>query len=152
MSPLTSRFRRCGFTLVEVLVASSVLALMALALLEGIIVSSRIAHENAQLLQAEAIAWDAAWKRFNEDYSKLVVSETTGWRDLPEAAAPGLQGYDVPPKLIVRVENASVPAGWLSELKVVVADVEWGPSSRRHKLSDGGHEARVFRSDLRRAP
>ena len=48
-----------GVTLVEVMLAASILALMVLALFEGIAVSARVARENAEYLQADAYAFDA---------------------------------------------------------------------------------------------
>ena len=59
---------RRGVTLAECMIASAVLGLLVLVLLSGVTVATRIADDNAQLLAAEAVAWDAAWKRFNEDY------------------------------------------------------------------------------------
>ena len=56
---------RRGVTLVEVMLAGSIIVLASLAIFEGIIVSARIAHENAEILKAEAVVWDAVWKKFN---------------------------------------------------------------------------------------
>lgn len=148
---------RKGFTLVECMLASSILCLMTLVLFETVIISSRIAKENAQLLAAEAVAWDAVWKRFNEGYDSLMVNETTGWRDLSAEAAPELSIFDTPAKLKVDVYSVA-ETGWPRDMKEVVADVEWGPQGRRRKLSDGkayssesGH-IRLRRGNLGRAP
>ena len=54
------RKARRGATLVEVMLAAAILALMVLSLFEGIAVSARIAHENAEYLQADAYAFDLA--------------------------------------------------------------------------------------------
>ena len=59
---------RRGVTLVEVMLAGSIAVLLTLACLEGVIVSTRIAHENSQLLAAEAYAWDTAWRWLNKPY------------------------------------------------------------------------------------
>lgn len=87
---------RRGVTLAECMVASAVLGLLVLVLLSGVTVATRIADDNAQLLAAEAVAWDAAWKRFNEDYDNLDPSEVTGWQNLSSNAAPILGVYDTP--------------------------------------------------------
>jgi len=142
---------RKGFTLVECMLASAILGFAATMLFQGVGVFSRIAHENAQLLVAEAIAWDAAWKRFNESYANLVSGETTDWRNLSESAAPALCGYDTAPKVKVDVA-LTTSAGWRENMKVITADVEWGPAERRLRLSDAGHAVRICRGPLGRAP
>ena len=142
---------RRGVTLAECMIASAVLGLLVLALLSGVSVAARIADDNARLLAAEAVAWDAAWKRFNEDYDSLVLNETTGWQNLSSNAAPALSVYDTPAKLRVDV-SAAAEAGWLADLKVIVADVEWGPASRRRSLSEDGLAVQVWRGDMGRAP
>ena len=142
---------RRGVTLAECMVASAVLGLLVLVLLSGVTVATRIADDNAQLLAAEAVAWDAAWKRFNEDYKDLVLNETTGWQNLSSNAAPVLGAYDTPAKLRVDV-SAVAETGWLADLKVVSADVEWGPAARRRSLSGAGHAVQVWRGDMGRAP
>ena len=78
-SPRTCRLKR-GVTFIEVMLAASILALTVLAVFEGIAVSARIARENAEYLQADAYAFDLAWKRYNESYGAL--------RNLVSASAP----------------------------------------------------------------
>ena len=60
-SPRTCRLKR-GVTFIEVMLAAAILALTVLAVFEGIAVSARIARENAEYLQADAYAFDLAWK------------------------------------------------------------------------------------------
>ena len=82
---------RKGATLVELMLAGAILALVVTSLFEGILVANRIAHENAELLAAQAIAADAAWWRFNEKYDGkggLEVVVPMEWRDLSRTAAP----------------------------------------------------------------
>ena len=76
---MRARTGKRGVTLIEVMLAGAILTLLSLALFSGISVAARIAHENAELLSAEAVAWDAVWKRFNEDYSKILPTDTW-WR------------------------------------------------------------------------
>ena len=47
---------RRGVTLAECMVASAVLSLLALVLISGVTIATRIADDNAQLLAAEAVA------------------------------------------------------------------------------------------------
>ena len=144
---------RKGATLVELMLAGAILALVVTSLFEGILVANRIAHENAELLAAQAIAADAAWWRFNEKYdgkSGLDVMSME-WRDTSRKAAPQLSRYDRLPRLGIGV-SAIDEAGWDAEVRVITVDVEWGPAGRRRKLSDSGHEVRVCRGTFGRVP
>ena len=62
---------RGGFTLVEVMLAGAIAVLLTLSLMEGLIVSTKISHENAELLAADAFAWDTAWRWLNKSYDDL---------------------------------------------------------------------------------
>ena len=147
---------RKGFTLVECMLATSIVCLLTLVLFEGVIMSTRIAHENADLLAAEAVAWDAVWKRFNEDFERL--SRGTVTENLSAEAAPQLTKYDVRPVLKVTVADTD-EAGFsrlATDMLKITADVEWGPGGKRRKLSDmsvtpGEPYVKVFRSRLGRA-
>ena len=144
---------RKGATLVELMLAGAILALVVTSLFEGILVANRIAHENAELLAAQAIAADAAWWRFNEKYdgkSGLDVMSME-WRDMSRKAAPQLSRYDRLPRLGIGV-SAIDEAGWDAEVRVITVDVEWGPAGRRRKLCDSGHEVRVCRGTFGRVP
>lgn len=62
---------RRGFTLVECLVAGMILALVATAVLKGFAVVGRVANENAQYLEADAIVWDALAEAFTNKVCEL---------------------------------------------------------------------------------
>ena len=126
---------RGGFTLVEAMVAASVLALMSLAFLEGVIVAARIARENSERMAAEAFAFDLAWMKFNEEYKSLALGTTS---------------YSV-------ADNVPVLASWPAATaqtyvyttngisgKFIVSRVRWG---RGNELS-ASHC--VYRADLSR--
>jgi len=146
------RGARCGFTLVECMLASAILGFIVLALFEGVIVSARVARENAEILAAEAVAWDAAWKVFNEDFALLSVGATRS-EDLTVAAAPELSAYDTSPRLTVSVTAADEPgfSSSVEHLKKITADVAWGPAARRRSLSAAGLAPCLFRGNLGRA-
>ncbi len=146
---------RKGFTLVECMLAASIFCLMTLVLFEGVILSTRIAHENADLLAAEAVAWDAVWKRFNEDFGQLAIGTVV--ETLTEEQAPQLVKYDDPPVLTVTVGITDEVGFSLlpSDMLKISADVEWGPSGSRRRLSElsgdaGGHYVKTYRSRLGR--
>ena len=65
------RRSKAGVTLVEVMLAGALTALVSLATLEGFIVAAKIAHENAEVLRADGIAFDLLWRKFYTDYDNL---------------------------------------------------------------------------------
>ena len=141
-----------GVTFIEVMLAASILALTVLAVFEGIAVSARIARENAEYLQADAYAFDLAWKRYNESYGALrnLVSATAPQRtydeDLVEAAAPMLYHAGSPAKSHTTITRVVDPDDASNELGVLISvDVEWGAADARRSLS-ATHTATVFKS------
>ena len=122
-----------GTTLVEVMLAGAIIALLSLALFNGLAISARIAHENAETLSAEAVVWDAVWKRFNEDYAVSIKNAAgSGWTEetLSTNSAPALAVYDTMPKLKTRVTELT------ETLCCIEGDLEWGPAAKRRHLSD----------------
>ena len=79
-------------TLIEVILAGSIAVLMTLALLEGIIVSTKISHENAQLLAAEGYAWETAWRWLSKASNDLVLSGCRWRGHCLERVSDHLQG------------------------------------------------------------
>ncbi len=140
---------RRGFTLVECMLAGALLALASLALFEGVGLSARIARENSQVLAADALAWDAVWKKFNEDYD-MMRSQTD--ERLTEEAAPELHQAGSEAVLRVTVVPVTVESGGVTvHLKSIEADVEWGAPGKRMRLSDW-HRVFTYRSGLGRVP
>lgn len=134
---------RKGFTLLECTLAGAILSLLAVVFLESVSVATRISADNASLLAADAVAWDAIWAVFNCDYASIRamnVEET-----LSADAAPALYCEGSPAKLTLRVSQVN------SRLRSIEADVEWGPSVQRRLLSDfRGGRPFVYRSDMSR--
>ena len=141
-----------GVTLIEVMLAASILALMVLALFEGIAVSARIARENAEYLQADAYAFDLAWKRYNESYGSLrnFVSASSPERvfepeDITEEAAPMLYRAGSAAQSYTTIKRVTDPNDASVELGILISvDVEWGASGARRRLSST-HTATVFK-------
>ena len=71
------RRAKAGVTLVEVMLAGAMTALVTLATLEGFIVAAKIAHENAEILRADGEAFDILWGRFNRPCGELNCNTTT---------------------------------------------------------------------------
>jgi prepilin-type N-terminal cleavage/methylation domain-containing protein len=132
-----------GFTLVETMVACAVLSLAVLALFEGLTLAARLSRENAELLQAESVAWDAVWAAFNEDYDALLSECRRGAGGvsvrtvaLSDEAAPLLSRYDAAPTLSVTLTKTDVAVDSGEKSFVAVeGDVTWGPVSGRRSLS-----------------
>lgn len=145
---------RRGFTLLECTLAGALLCLLSVALLKGVSVATRVARENAELLAADGIVWDALWTTFNGDYDSLeamaaVTATASGGLELSEAAAPDLYNEDCKPLLKVWV--SSVPG--FPSLKSVTAALEWGVPTDARAGSDKRRYALtnfVYRSDVRR--
>lgn len=137
-----------GVTLVEVMLAGAIISLLSLAMFNGISIAVRIAHENAETLSAEAVVWDAVWKRFNEAYSQL--QPTDGWEsetfnNNKTNAVPALCCYDSAPVLKIRVSVVSEN----NALRCIEGDLEWGPSNKRRSLS-GVCPVFVYRGEMKR--
>ena len=149
--PRTRRAKR-GVTLIEVMLAASILALMVLSLFEGIAVSARIARENAEYLQADAYAFDLAWKRYNENYGSLrnLMGKTQTQVELPseeitEEAAPMLYRAGSAAQSYTTIKRVMDPNDASVELGILISvDVEWGASGARRRLSST-HTATVFK-------
>ena len=141
---------RRGFTLLECTLAGALLCLLSVALLKGVSVATRVARENAELLAADGIVWDALWTAFNGDYDNLESMATaSGGLALSEAAAPDLYNEDFKPLLKVWVSD--VPG--FASLKSVTAALEWGVPTDASASSDKRRYALtnfVYRSDVRR--
>ena len=140
-----------GVTFIEVMLAASILALTVLAVFEGIAVSARIARENAEYLQADAYAFDLAWKRYNESYGALrnfVSSESpqrTFDEEITEDAAPMLYRASGPAVSHTTITRVIDPSDASNELGVLISvDVEWGAADARRSLS-ATHTATVFK-------
>ena len=139
------------------MLASAIFGFMVLALFEGVIVATRIAHENAELLAAEAVAWDATWKCFNEsadDLKKSIAAGNEQSQWLNRKIEPQLYRYDTAPKLTMYFatnKTGQQLVGWSGDLIEIKADLEWGNSGRRRKLSDSREMPVVYRSTLGRA-
>ncbi len=149
---------RRGVTLVEVMLAGAIAVLLTLACLEGVIVSTKIAHENSQLLAAEAYAWDTAWRWLNKPYDELNNSTTAKF--YPDAGYSVVSSNDCPmlckelnggadAKLYVRVQllsgsTAPVRHSNPVDVKRIDVDVEWGPTTSRRRLNSLSTSGRSF--------
>lgn len=127
-----------GVTLVEIMVAGAIFSLLATVLFQGAALAARLAQENAEFLAADAFAFDLAWKRFHEDYSKLkALQGRTIDETLTATAVPALCGhatYDAP-KATTKFAWAKNRSNASDQTALcITVDIEWGHSdNRRHR-------------------
>ena len=170
---MTAKGARGGFTLVEVMLAGTIAVLATLALMEGLVVSAKISHENSELLAADAFAWDTAWRWLNKPYDEL-PSQVSGTvydsaalsgmaattNDCPELSREKTGGD---PRVVVRVVMCGGTAamsrhGAAASVKRIDVDVEWGPDGDRKCLNglrgagiaSYGHPVSVYKSSIDR--
>jgi len=81
---------RAGVTLVEVMLAGAMTAVAVLATLEGFIVAAKIAHENAEALRADNVAFDLLWRKFYGDYEQMrsTVGQTVPEKHTDDSGSP----------------------------------------------------------------
>ena len=147
---------RGGFTLVEVMLAGAITVLVTLSLMEGLIVSAKISHENSELLAADAFAWDTAWRWLNtknDDIDNLFRNSPSGIKDLLVSAGAVIPENDCraiylagsPARCYVRIvgcggtnagTNALPRCETTVEAKRIDVNVEWGPADKRKSLND----------------
>lgn len=144
--------KRAGFTLVELVFASTLMLVASLALFGGISYCSRVTHDNSQLLAADAYAFDVAWMRFNENYDSftpLLLAE-----NITSNAAPVLWNESAPAVCYTIITNTSDLSGFIIDVSVA-----WGPPGHRRILSkrdgvaaelDFNHPVRLYRSRFSR--
>ena len=65
------RKARAGVTLLEVMLAGALTAIAVLATLEAFTVAGKVAHENAEALRADNVAFDLLWRKFYGDYDQM---------------------------------------------------------------------------------
>ncbi len=131
---------RRGFMLVEVLIAGAVLSMLVCAFFGGLTVASKAARENADLLAADALAFDLAWMKFNEDYNALTVGGYEYKKPQMLTAAPALTQHW--PNAIASNTVAMASSGING--KIITVSVLWGEDNKRSL------ERRIFRGSLTR--
>ena len=134
-----------GVTLIEVMLAGSITAMLVLVLLETLIFGARIAKENSQYLAADAYAFDVAWRHCNEAFDKLPTNlqGPNNSYTIPASAAPELSRPGWPAaKCYLTITNAG--SG-----KMISVNVKWGATGHRKELNSY-HRTEIFKSQVER--
>ena len=133
---------RAGVTLVEVMLAGTMTALAALATLEAFIVAAKIAHENAEVLRADNIAFDLLWRKFYGDYEQMrsTVGQTIPEKNTDDTDSPYRStSLDDPPSYAYREYVTPYNGG-----KLLAVTLKYGHQGQFTISNE------VFRSDIPR--
>ena len=136
------RKTQAGVSLVEVMLAGALTAISVLVTLEAFIVAGKIAHENAEALRADNIAFDLLWRKFYGDYEQMrsTVGQTIPEKNTSDTDAPyhssSLEG---PPSYAYREYVTPIANG-----KLLAVTLKYG-SEGQCTISN-----EVFRSDIPR--
>ena len=125
------RKARAGVTLIEVMLAGAMTAIAALATLEAFIVAGKIAHENAEALRADNVAFDLLWRKFYGDYEQL--KSTIGQLVPEKNTADGNSPYrssslGAPPSYAYR--EYVVPVNDGNDGKLLAVALKYGPGGQ----------------------
>lgn len=148
-------FRR-GVTLVEVMLAGGILALLSVALLNGIGQSAQLTHDDSEYLFAHCYAFDVALKRSREKFSSLLsIRNSTNGAEFRETissnACPTLyrEGSGNAAESITRITWAKDATGAADQNALMISvDVEWGPRGKRKKLSNSDSAVVVVKTKI----
>ena len=133
---------RAGVTLLEVMLAGAMTALAILVTLESFIVAAKIAHENAEALQADNIAFDLLWRKFYGDYEQMrsTVGQIAPQRNTDDSDSPYKSiSLGAPPSYAYREYVTPINAG-----KLLAITLTYGPQDQFTISNE------VFRSNIPR--
>ena len=118
--------RRGGFTLTEVMFASTISLLLFLTMLETLSVCQRMSSNVKWQLAADAIAYDTVWNKFNEfttplEFSNMYPVYTNRWENVPASESSNVwYGGGLAQKNWVITPGALPTSNW-----VIRACVRW---------------------------
>ena len=133
---------RAGVTLVEVMLAGALTAISVLVTLEAFIVAGKIAHENAETLRADNIAFDLLWRKFYGDYEQMrsTVGQSVPEKNTDDTDSPYRSStLGDPPSYAYREYVTPVNDG-----KMLAVTLTYGPEGQFTISNE------VFRSDIPR--
>ena len=144
-----SRKACAGVTLLEVMLAGAMTALAVLATLEGFIIAGKVAHENAEALRADNIAFDLLWRKFYGDYDQLrsTVGQIVPGKNTYDADSPYRSTtLDEPPSYAYREYVTPVNPVNNDDGKTLAVTLTYGPDGQ-YSISN-----EIFRCNIPRTP
>ena len=136
------RKTQAGVTLLEVMLAGALTAIAVLATLEAFTVAGKVAHENAEALRADNVAFDLLWRKFYGDYEQMrsTVGQSVPEKNTADSNSPYHSStLGDPPSYGYREYVTPVSDG-----KMLAVTLTYGPEGQ-YAISN-----EVFRSDIPR--
>ncbi len=127
------RKARAGVTLLEVMLAGALTAIAVLATLEAFTVAGKVAHENAEALRADNVAFDLLWRKFYGDYDQLrsTVGQTVPEKNTADDDSPyHSSAFDDPPSYAYREYVTLINANNDSDGKLLAVALKYGPDGQ----------------------
>lgn len=91
---MRKRASRCGFTLVEVMIAMFLVSVAAIIVYTEMLLAYRILSRSRARLEAQSIAFDHLWEIYNTPLENMpIISETRYSRPTPEWSLLGTNGW-----------------------------------------------------------
>ena len=119
---------RAGVTLLEVMLAGALTAIAVLATLEAFTVAGKGAHENAEALRADNVAFDLLWRKFYGDYDQMrsTVGQLVPEKNTDDSNSPYRSAsLDDPPSYAYREYVTPINDG--NDGKLLAVTLRYGP-------------------------
>ena len=119
---------RAGVTLLEVMLAGALTAIAVLATLEAFTVAGKVAHENAEALRADNVAFDLLWRKFYGDYDQMrsTVGQLVPEKNTDDSNSPYRSAsLDDPPSYAYREYVTPINDG--NDGKLLAVTLRYGP-------------------------
>ena len=146
MRAARDRMAACaGVTLIEVMLAGAITIIAVLATLEAFTVAGKVAHENAEALRADNVAFDLLWRNFYSDYDQMrsTVGQTVSEKNTADSDSPyHSASLDDPPSYNYREYVTPINGG--NDGKLLAITLTYGPEGQFTISNE------VFRSDIPR--
>ena len=127
------RKARAGVTLLEVMLAGALTAIAVLATLEAFTVAGKVAHENAEALRADNVAFDLLWRKFYGDYDQMrsTIGQLVPEKNTDDSNSPYRSAsLDDPPSYACREYVTLINANNDSDGKLLAVALKYGPDGQ----------------------
>lgn len=125
------RKAKAGVTLLEVMLAGALVAIAVLATLEAFTVAGKVAHENAESLRADNVAFDLLWRKFYGDYDQMrsTVGQSVPEKNTDDTDSPyRSSSLGAPPSYAYREYVMPINDG--NDGKLLTVTLKYGPDGQ----------------------